>query len=343
MQIFKATRLIETGTRLFTAAGAPEPIARRVAHSLVLSNLMGVDSHGVIRIPQYLREIKAGGIVPNAEPVVLRDSGIIVLMDGQRAFGQIVAERAMRLAIEKAEQHKIGVVSFANVLHIGRLGEWAALAADKGMLGLVLANGSRPGGLVAPYGSRQRMMGTNPIAFAIPAGSYPPLVADFSTAVVAEGRVRLAFQTGGQIPLGWVIDREGHPTTNPADLYDGGALLTFGEHKGYCLSLMIEVLAGILSGADTPIFPEYERLQNGVFMLALDMTFFRPAADFYRAVDTLFGAVKQALPAEGMSGALLPGEPELRCRTERERDGIPVADNTWTAIQRAAAALNVAI
>lgn len=343
MQTFAVNKLVEIGTRIFVAAGAPEPIAKCVAYSLVLSNLLGVDSHGIIRIPQYLKEIKAGGIVPDAEPAIVRDNGVVVLMDGQNAFGQIVAERAMRLAIEKARQHAIGVVSFAHVLHIGRLGEWAALAADEGLFGLVLANGSRPGGLVAPFGSRQRVMGTNPIAFAIPAGSYPPLVGDFSTAVVAEGQVRLAFQKGDKIPLGWVIDREGRSTTNPADLYDGGALLAFGEHKGYCLSLMVEVLAGILSGADTPIFPEYKRLQNGVFMLALDVTFFRPAADYCEAVDTLLDAVKQALPVEGVDGVLLPGEPESRCRAERERDGIPVADNTWRAIQRAAAVLNVAI
>lgn len=341
MPKFTAAQLEEIGTRIFVAAGAPEPVARRVAGSLVLSNLMGVDSHGVMRIPQYLAEISAGGIDPDAEPKVVRDKGALVLLDGQNAFGQIAAERAMRLAIEKARQHAIGIVTFGHVLHIGRVGEWVALAADVGLFGLALVNGSRPGGLVAPFGARQRVMGTNPIAFAIPAGSYPSLVADFSTSAVAEGKIRLASSIGKQIPLGWVIDHEGRPTSNPADLYEGGALLPFGGHKGYSLSLMVDVLAGILSGSNTPVFPAFTRLQNGVFMLALDVTFFRPAADYYGAVDTLFDAVKQAAPAEGESGALLPGEPELRCRAERERDGIPVDDKTWAALQEAAAELNV--
>lgn len=343
MRRFKATELVEIGTRIFVTAGAPEPLARRVADSLVLSNLLGVDSHGVIRIPQYLKEIEAGGIDPDAEPKVVRDCDVAALVDGQNAFGQIVAERAMKLAIEKARHHVIGLVSFAHVLHIGRLGEWAALAADEGLFGLVLASGSRPGGLVAPFGSRQRVMGTNPMAFAIPAGSYPPLVADFATSAVAEGRVRLALQKGDKIPGGWVIDKKGRPTTNPADLYDGGALQTFGGHKGYSLSLMVEVLGGILSGADTPISPGYERLENGVFVLALDVTVFRPAADYNRATDILFGAIKQALPAEGINSVLLPGEPELLSRAERERDGIPVADKTWAEIQRVAAKLGVAL
>lgn len=343
MPLFYVADLVDVGTRIFVAAGAPEPVARRVADSLVLSNLLGVDSHGIMRIPQYLNEIEAGGIVPDAEPKVVRDNGVAVLMDGQDAFGQIVAERAMRLAIEKARHHAIGIVSFARVLHIGRLGEWVALAADEGLFGLVLTNGSRPGGLVAPFGSRQRMMGTNPIAFAVPTRDRRPLVADFATSVVAEGRVRLALQKGERIPLAWVIDKEGHPTTDPADLYDGGALRTFGGHKGYSLSLMVEVLAGILSGANSPVFPEYERLQNGVFMMALDVTFFRPAGEYYAALHTLLAALKQALPARGMDGVLLPGEPELRHRAERERDGIPVDDETWATIQRAAATVNVAV
>jgi len=341
MPTFTATKLVEIGAVIFVSAGVPEPIARRVAGSLVLSNLLGVDSHGVIRIPQYLDEIEAGGIVPDAEPRVVRDNGALVLMDGQNAFGQIVAERAMRLAIEKAKQHVIGVVSFSRVLHIGRVGEWVTLAANAGLFGLALVNGSRPGGLVAPFGARQRVMGTNPIAFAIPAGLYPPLVADFSTSAVAEGKIRLASAKGEQIPLGWVIDREGRPTSNPDDLYEDGALQPFGGYKGYSLSLLVDVLAGILSGSNTPVFPGFTRLQNGVFMLALDVTFFRPADEYYEAVDILFDAVKQAAPAEGTSGALVPGEPELRCRAERERNGIPVDDKTWAALQEAAAELNI--
>ncbi|MCL4488853.1 MAG: Ldh family oxidoreductase [Chloroflexi bacterium] len=341
MQTFRASELAEIGARIFRAAGSPETVARRVSDSLVLSNLLGVDSHGVMRISQYVGEIETGGIVPSAEPVVARDNGIAVLMNGQNAFGQIVAERAMRLAIERARQHTVSVVSFGQVLHVGRLGEWAVMAGEAGLFGLVLANGSKPGGSVAPFGSRQSITGTNPIAFAIPAGSRPPVVADFSTAAAAEGRVRAARNEGNQIPRGWVMDKDGRPTTNPADLYNGGALRTFGEHKGYSLSLMIDVLAGILSGANTPIFPGYERFQNGVFILVVDVTFFRPAAGYDQAVDYLFDAVKRAVPIPGVESVLLPGEPESKCREERERNGIPVDDSTWAAIRKVAEKLNV--
>ncbi len=343
MPTFFADELGKIGVRIFMAAGVPETTAVEVVESLVLSNLVGVDSHGVVRIPQYIEAIKAGEIVPDAEPEIIRDSTVVTLMQGKWAFGQVVARRAMLLAISKAQLHGLGAISFTNVHHIGRLGEWAELAAGEGLIGLVMANGSRPGGLVAPFGARQAVTGTNPIAFAIPAGSYSALVGDFSTGAVAEGKVRIAFNKGERIPLGWVIDGDGHPTTNPADLYDGGALLTFGGHKGYALCLLVEVLGGLLSGAGTPIAPDYKELQNGVFMLVIDPGFFRPVSEYREGVDLLFTAIKEALPAEGMEGALIPGEPEQRRRAERENRGIPIDPKTWADIQEVARVLNVKI
>ena len=342
MPVFTASTLLDVGTRLFVATGAPEPVAKRVAESLVLSSLVGMDSHGILRLPQYLEQIEKGTIVPSAQPEVIRDQGVAALMDGHWAFGQIVAERAMQLAMEKARQHTVGIVSFSKVLHIGRLGEWVAVAADQGLFGLALTNGSLPGGIVAPYGSRQRLLGTNPIAAGIPAGSHPPIVADFSTSATAEGKVRLAKNKGERIPEGYLVDREGCATTDPGDLYDGGALQSFGGHKGYGLSLMVEVLGGILSGANVPVYPAYT-VQNGVFMMALDVTFFRPAAEYDDVVETLVDAAKAAPPAEGVDTVLVPGEPELACRRERERDGIPVDDETWAEILKAAGELNVTI
>jgi LDH2 family malate/lactate/ureidoglycolate dehydrogenase len=342
MPVFTASQLSELGTRIFVAAGAPEDVARRVADSLVLSSLVGMDSHGVIRIPQYLDRIEKGSIVPSARPKVIRDQGVAVLMDGQWAFGQIVAEQAMKLAIEKAKRLTVGVVSFSKVLHIGRLGEWVALAAEEGLFGLALTNGALPGGAVAPYGARGRMLGTNPIALGIPAGSLPPVVVDFSTSVTAEGKVRLAKHKGQRVPEGWLVDRDGRPTTNPSDLYNGGALQPFGGHKGYGLSLMVEFLGGILSGANTPVSPGYV-VQNGVFMLAMDVAFFRPTEEYANAAETFVRTVKTATPAEGVAGVIIPGEPELMCRRERERNGIPVDDQTWAEIQQAAEGVGVAV
>jgi len=341
MPTFSADQLLGIGMRMFTAVGVQESIARQVVQSLILSNLLGVDSHGFARIPNYLHAIKVGWIVPDAKQEVLADNGVVMHMDGHNAVGQIVATQAMRLAIQKAKEHAIGAVSFTRVYHIGRLGEYAALAAEEGAIGLVIANGSTPGGIVAPFGGRQRMMGTNPISFSIPAGSCPALVADLSTSVVAEGRVRIAMTKGEKVPLGWVIDREGHPTTNPADLYNGGAILCFGDHKGFALSLMVEVLGGILSGANVPISPDYERMQNGVFILVIDPRFFREMESYRNTVDLLFSTIKQVLPAHGTDGALIPGEPEQRHKSIREKSGIPIEDNTWTELQDVARALNV--
>ena len=342
MPTFEESTLLDLTTRIFVAAGAPEPIARQVADSLVLNNLMGVDSHGVLRIPQYLEAIDKGSIIPGAEARVVRDQGVAAILDGQWAFGQIVARQAMQLAVEKAKAHTVGIVSFTGVLHIGRLGEWAALAAEQGYFGWVLTNGSLPGGTVAPYGGAQGLFGTNPIAFGIPGGSHPPAVVDFSTSATAEGKVRLAKFKGEQTPPGWLIDREGRPTTDPAALYDGGALQPFGGHKGYGLSLMVEVLGGILSGANVPISPGYVP-QNGVFMMALDVTFFRPAVEYDEVIDTLLDGIKGTRPVEGFEAVLVPGEPELSRRSEREENGIPVDDQTWAAIQEAADGLNVAV
>jgi LDH2 family malate/lactate/ureidoglycolate dehydrogenase len=162
------------------------------------------------------------------------------------------------------------------------------MAAEEGLIGLMFVNGTRPGGLVAPFGAREHIWGTNPIAFGIPAGSRAPLVADFATSAVSEGKVRIAHRKGEKIPFGWVLDREGKPTHDPADLYNGGALLTFGDYKGSALSVLVEVLGGILSGLNTPIFPDYKVMYKGVFALVMEPSFFLPLGHHRLAVDYLF-------------------------------------------------------
>jgi LDH2 family malate/lactate/ureidoglycolate dehydrogenase len=308
---------------------------------LVLSNLLGVDSHGIVRIRNYMDSIRVGAIVPGAQPAIVRDNGVSVLMDGRKAFGQIVAQKAAALALERAQKHAIGVVSFTDVYHIGRLGEYVHWIAERGLLAIMLANGSRPGGLVTPFGARQRMLGTNPIAFAIPAGSQPILVADFSTSAVAEGKVRIALRNEEQVPSGWLIDRDGMSTTDPNGLYEGGSILCFGGHKGYALSLLVEVLGGILSGADTPAFPDYAYMHNGVFLMAIQPEFFRPGGSYKVAVDFLFSTIKGALPAQGSQGPRIPGEPEMEQKIIREREGVPVDAHTWAELLEVAAGLNV--
>ena len=155
--------------------------------------------------------------------------------------------------------------------------------------------------------------------------------------------MRIAFRKGEKIPTGWVLDKEGRPTNDPADLYNGGVLQTFGDYKGYSLSILVDVLAGILSGLDTPIFPNYKILYNGVFVLVIEPTFFRPGADYKASVDYLFHAIKNALPAEGMQGALIPGEPETACKAIRDKTGVSIDDNTMREIREIAASLGVTV
>jgi LDH2 family malate/lactate/ureidoglycolate dehydrogenase len=343
MAKFSAEELVGIGVKIFVAAGVAEGTATELMDSLVLSNLLGVDSHGVVRIGQYMDALKRGAIVPGAEPRVVRENEVIALLDGCKGFGQIVSKKAMRIAIEKARRCGVGIACYSNVHHVGRLGEYVSMAAAENLIGIMFVNGARPGGLVAPLGARQRVFGTNPIAFAIPAGSYSPLLADFATSAVAEGKIRIAYRKGEKIPFGWVLDNEGRPTEQPADLYDGGTLLTFGEHKGYALSLLVEILGGILSGGETPIFPDYKELNNGVFALVIEPGFFRPLTEYRPAVDYLFTMVKQALPAQGKQGALIPGEPEIASKALREKEGISIDDNTMAELKAIAASLKVSI
>lgn len=343
MPTFKADELVALGVRILVAAGVRESTATEVIQSLVLANLTGMDSHGMMRIGQYMNALKTGAIVADAEAKVVRENEVIVILDGCKAFGQVVAKQAMRMAIDKARRHGIGAASYTNVHHIGCASEYVSLAAKEGMIGVMFVNGTRPGGMVAPYGARERMLGTNPIAFAVPAGSCPALIADFATSAVSEGKVRIHHRKGEKIPTGWVLDKEGRPTNNPADLYNGGALLTFGGYKGSALSLLVEVLGGILSGLDTPIFPSYKVMYNGVFALVIQPSFFRPLADYTASVDYLFQRVKDALPAQGMQGALIPGEPEAVCKATRERTGILIDETTLSELREIATSLGVVI
>jgi LDH2 family malate/lactate/ureidoglycolate dehydrogenase len=339
---FRGEDLTAAGVRLFVAAGVDKKTAAALMHSLVLSNLMGVDSHGIVRVVEYLGALKTGAIQPESRPIIIRENDVVTVLDGRKGFGQIVARHTMRLTIDKAQLKGVGVGSFKNILHVGRLGEFVAMASDEGMIGIMFVNGGRPGGTVAPYGSNRGMLGTNPMAFSIPAGSSPAFLADFATSTVAEGKVRVALNKGEKLPPDCLIDKYGRPTDNPAELYDGGAITTFGSYKGYALSLLIEVLGGILSGGETPIFPGYDGMNNG-FAIAIEPGFFRSRPEFETAVNYLFTSVKEAPPALGSKGALIPGEPEAFQKSVREKEGILVDENTLAALKKGAEQLSVTL
>ncbi|MEA3460166.1 MAG: Ldh family oxidoreductase [Chloroflexota bacterium] len=340
MPTFTANQLRCVGQAIFQAVGAPGDVVQRVSGSLVANNLMGHDSHGVIRIPSYLEKIEEGEIVPQARPEVVQETATTALLDGHWAFGQVVATRGMEIAIAKAEEQSIAAVGIFNCPHIGRVGEYPTMAAQQGMVGIAICNSGPLGGLVAPFGGRKPFFSTNPLALAVPADDHPPLLVDFATSIVAEGKVRVARNRGERIPEGWIVDSEGHPSTDPHDLYEGGALQPFGRHKGYGLSLFIDILGGILTGAGCTSMPDYEG-GNGTLMIALDVESFRPLEEFKAYVDRLFAAVKDVPLAPDFEEILIPGEPEYRTKAQREREGIFVEEVTWEQIVEEAQGLGV--
>jgi LDH2 family malate/lactate/ureidoglycolate dehydrogenase len=312
--------------RRFTAdalrmLGTPADIADQVATSLVLSNLVGHDSHGVIRIVQYAHWLHDSQIRAAARPVVRRRRGVAAVVDGGWGFGQPAARLATDLAAAAAHEHGMAAVAIAACNHVGRLGDYVGALAEAGLVGLAWCNS---GPAVAPYGGTRRALGTNPFAWAAPGGPAGPLVLDFSTAGVAEGKLRIAFAAGAMVAPGLIIDAGGNPTTDPADFFAGGALLPFGGHKGSGMSILIELLGGLLTGMGVSSSPDYAG-GNGTVVLALDVaTFVDPddfgayAADFRASVVAAGGA------GAGPGGVLMPGDVEAQTRRRRERDGIPV-------------------
>ncbi len=326
---------------LFEAAGAPADVAESVAGLLIGADLRGLDSHGVMRTGRYIGRIRDGTLQPAARPTVARRSGANAVVDGGWGFGQMSAQFGTQLAIEICREHGQAGVALGRTHHIGRLGAYAETLASAGLAGLVMAAGGERGGSVAVYGSRQRALGTNPLAFALPAPPpHPPLVMDFATSAVPEGRIAVARANGASLPPGCLVDKSGQSSSNPGDFYDGGALLPFGAHKGSALMLMIEILATTLAGSAPIALPEY-RMGNPAFVLAWSIEGFTALADYHRLVGELLEHIKRSEPAAGFSEVLLPGEIEARRLHERELHGVPVTDGVWSELTALAGTLGV--
>jgi uncharacterized oxidoreductase len=320
-------------TRILIAVGTPAAEAALVAEHLVEAEAAGVDSHGVIRVPQYVRAIEEGRIVPNARLAVVKETAATAVLDGGHGFGQVMARRAMDKAIELAQRAGVGVVTLVNCSHTGRLGSYTEHAAGHGKIGIVMVNAGGHGQRVAPFGGTAGRLATNPISIGLPAGAEFPLVLDMATSAAPEGKIRAMLAAGKPIPDGWVITHEGRSTTNPADLYGPprGGLLPFGGHKGFGLAVMIDALAGILSGAgcchevDAPM----DGKTDGVFLMALSVDAFLPVSHFAEQVSALIRHVKSSPLASGVEEVLVPGEIEARRRARARQDGIEVADAVW--------------
>jgi uncharacterized oxidoreductase len=342
MPTFQPEPLESLARLVFQGIGVPAPGAAWMAGLLIRANLRGHDSHGVIRIPQYVASWKKGESNPTAVPVVVQDGPATALIDGQKGFGQIVARRGMEVAMEKAAAIGVAGVGVYNSNHIGRLADYTEMALDKNMLAMLFVNAGGAGQRMAPWGGRAPRLSTNPLAFACPTGSAVPISFDVATTVAAEGKVRLKRNRKEQTPPGWLIDSEGKPTTNPNDLYDKpeGSILPVGGHKGYSLALMVDVLGGIIARAG------YSRenpgpVMNGIFMVVVDIARFVSPATFRTEVDDLVRYLKTSPPVPGGGEILYPGEPEARTEAERRQKGVYVEDETWQQIVQVAKDLNV--
>jgi len=350
MPTFEAQQLKEIALSIFESAGVPDDEAETVSQALINANLAGHDSHGVIRIPQYIDMLLKGMIKPGCGIEVLCETPTTAVIDGKWGFGQVVASKAMKTAIDKAKANYLGAVAARRCNHVGRIGDYAEMAAYEGMIGMVTVNNHGAGLLVAPWGGKERRLSTNPISFAIPRGEGEPILLDITTSVAAEGKVRVKRNRGERLPEGWIIDHEGRPSTDPNDLYGSedkppGALLPMGGqvgYKGFGLSVIVDVLSGALSGAGCSGTPG-SRLGNSILALAINIEGFRPIGDFKSEVDRFVRFIKSCPLAPGFDEILMPGEIENRTKAKRLRDGIFVDEVTWGQIIEAARKVGVRI
>jgi uncharacterized oxidoreductase len=344
MPTFTYQELFALTARAVEALGSPPEEAAIVAESLAKSNLAGHDSHGVIRIEQYAQMVADGDLMPGGATTTVRETACTALLDGGWNFGQVVARRAVQRGIEKARQYGSGTISVRNSNHLGRLGEFTLLAAEEGMLCLGTVNNHGRGNLVAPFGGSDGRLATNPISFAAP-GPERPVLVDITTSVVAEGKVRIKRNAGEAVPEGWLLDNQGRPSTDPADLYTSprGAILPFGGaqgHKGFALGVMVDLLSGALSGAGCS-HSSTCRLGNAMFFHVVDIEKFVPLEEFLEHAAVLERHVKASPPAAGFSEILMPGEPELRTEARRRAEGITVDPGTWAQFRAVLARLGV--
>ncbi len=333
MPTFRSEDLWKVSFEIFKAAGAPENEAKLVSDMLIGANLDGHDSHGIIRVIQYVKSIREGKIKPGAKIKVLQETPTTAVLDGNWGFGQVIAREAMRKAISKAERYGVGIVCARNCNHIGRLSDYTLMAVERDMIGISFANSLSS---VAPHGGMERRIGTCPMSFAFPTDDEIPFVIDMATSICAEGKIRVKSHEGKNLPYECIVDKYGKLTKDPRAFYEGGAILPLGGevgYKGFSLGLTVEILGGILSGAGFSYSQKFKG-GNGVFMQAIKVEAFMSLNEFKREVRDLTLAIRTSKPRLGFKEILTPGEIEFRVRKQRLREGIYVPEKTWREITK---------
>jgi hydroxycarboxylate dehydrogenase B len=331
---------------IFAKAGCSRPEADRIGRYLTIANLTGHDSHGVQRVPRYLQWKAEGQFVADRTLHTISDTPVLAVVDGQFGFGQTVAPLAVQVGIDKCKVMGLSAVALRNAGHIGRVGDWAEMAAAAGLISVHFVNAAGSS-LVAPFGGVDRRFSTAPYCVGVPRPGAEPLILDFATSVVAEGKVLNASFGGKAIPDDALIDADGSTSGDPHVLYGDfdlsgprdyrkgpGAIRAFGDHKGSGLAFMCELLGGSLTG--TGATEEGRRFANGMFSFYVDPTKIDPAGFFPADVARYTAHVKSARPTKPGGEVLVPGEPERRMRAERGNHGVPLPTATWTAICDAA-------
>lgn len=336
----QAKALERVVTRIFAAAGCGADEADCVARHLVDSNLCGHDSHGVIRVARYINYISDGWVNPGQHIKVVTDTGSMLLIEGNRGFGQVICEEAMTLLAERAKEHGLALASLRNVAHIGRLGDWAEQLGRDGLVSLHFINTTGLGMLALPFGGSDRRMSLNPLAICVPIDGQVPILLDMTTTVVAEGKIAVARNKGEQLAAGLIVDKAGEPSTDPADFYGGGALLPIAGHKGSGLNFMTDLLSGALSGGGCTA-PGVTELESSMTSIAIDPTRLADRAAYMAEAKRYVDWVTASPPREPGGQVMAPGEIEHRTRGERRAAGVPLDDATWSQIVEAAQAVGL--
>jgi uncharacterized oxidoreductase len=341
---YSADRLREFAASIFAAVGSSREDASVVADSLVAANLVGHDSHGIMRIPEYVGWVEQGRVNLSPHARVTQSTESFAVYDGDWGWGQVIGRNVVDLLTEKTSDIGVATVFCHNSCHIGRVGEYAEILARRGYASVMFVNTHGAGRLVAPWGGIERRLSANPIAIGIPREESDPIVVDISTCALAEGKLRNIMTAGQPVPAGCIIDAAGHPSTNAADFYGppAGALLPFGGHKGFALALAADVLAGALSGAGCSR-PDADRVGNSFLITAIDVQQVRGRSEFEQDVSGLIDFVKSSHLAEGCNEILVPGEPEARIRQQRNKEGIPINPVTWKVLLEIVARYGIAI
>lgn len=322
---------------VFASAGCNDGEAEAIARRLVDANLVGHDSHGVIQVPNYLKWIRSGDVICNQGIQIDIEHDAFAIVDGQFGFGQVLGQQTMELAIRKARKFGAAIVGLRNSGHLGRVGDWAEMAAAAGCVSIHFVNTTGLGILMPPHGGKEARLSANPIAAGVPRRNGPPIVLDISTCVIAEGKIRVALNSGARIPDACALDSKGQPTNDPRVFYGPplGSILPFGGHKGYGLALVAEILAGVMTGSVCST-PNTTRLVNNMMSIVFDPGSVQSVEAFHSELERFVEYVKSSRTLAPDGEILLPGEMEARNRMVRLARGIDLDETTWQNLEKAA-------